>query len=225
MKSGLAYWEVAHSLYFVLGEKQWPRGELISAAREAEVTQSGWPIGIVQGRDDASPKPRKFGISTSIRQHRSNDIFDYWELHENGKFYLLRTVEESIFDCEGKSVNDRIIYFDICIRRMTEALLHCQKLYEYLKINPEQTIHFHSNYFGLKERILIGAKMGRTLSLKYKSEENTHEFSKICSTDLIKSDLKGIVYEATKSLFELFGWYEFPESTCDGIVDNFLAGR
>ncbi len=221
MKPGLAYWEVAHSLYFVLGEKQWPKGELISAARKAEVIQSGWPIGIVQGRDDASPKPRKFGISVSIRGYANDDLFDYWELHENGRFYLLRTIEESILNYEGKPIEGRLLYFDIRIARTIESLLHCQRLYEALKIDPKQAIHFHSNYFGLKERILVGAERGRSLSLKYKSEEDTHEFSKVCSIDLIKSDLKGMVYEMTKSLFELFGWYDYSKVVCDGIIDKF----
>lgn len=221
-----ASWEITHSLYFVGKEQQWPLEKLISSIKEAEIHLSGWPIGVVLNREDANPKARKFGISATIKSPHLDEMFDYWELHRNGSFYFTRTLEESLLTYHGERAKSHVMHFDTRIRRTAEALLHCQKLYQALEVDPKQTIHFKICHFGLK---------GRTLSTSYdsfmrwhpshKSEEDNHEFFKIYSLDLISADLKGIVYEATKSLFEYFNWLDYSKETCDNIIDKFLAGK
>lgn len=223
-KANLAKWEVVHLLYTVSERKQWPLEKLISAAREAEIHLSGWPIGVVLDREDAKPKARKFGIRASIKSHLDG-MFDYWEFHKDGKFYFLRTLEESVLTYDGKPAERPVLHFDTRIRRTAEALLHCQKLYQTLEVDPKYTIHFKMNYFGLNGRTLEAGERGRLLHTDYKCEEDTHEFLKVCSIDLIAADLKGIVYEATKSLFELFNWFSYSKKLCEEIVDRFLKGR
>ena len=225
LKDKPAKWEVTHSLYTLTEKQQWPSGKLISAVREAEIHTSGWPIGVFLDREDARPKAMNFGIRASIKNSHLDDMFDYWEFYKDGKFYFLRTLEESMLTYNGKPAQRPVLHFDTRVRRTTEALLHCQKLYQALGVDPKQTIHFKMSYFGLKGRTLEATERSRYLSLDYKCEEDTHEFLKICSIDLIAADLKGIVYEMTKSLFELFNFFSYGKGVCDGIVDRFLEGR
>ena len=222
-KNNPAYWEVAHNLYPLINKPDWNISSLISAAEKAEVHLSGWPIGVTLNRNDARPKAMNFGIKASI-QSQYDPMYDYWELHKNGQFYFKRTLEEGILTYDGKPASERIFHFDTRIRRITEALLHCKMLYEALGVDPKMTIHFYVNHYDLKGRILRASEQGRHLSMNYKCEENEHKFKKICSTDLIATDLKGLVFEISTNLFGIFNWLSYSKTVCDGIVDKFTAG-
>ncbi len=97
-------------------------------------------------------------------------------------------------------------------------------MYEALGIDSKMTIHFHINHCDLKGRVLRASEQGRHLSMNYKCEENEHKFKKICSGDIISADLKGLVFEISKNLFELFDWFSYSKTVCDRIVDKFTAG-
>lgn len=224
-KNDLVYWEVVHSIYSPLQKREWDRKELILAVRESEIHLSGWPIGVVLDREDAFPKSTNFGIKAEIKS-LYDEMFDYWELHKNGQFYFMRTLEEAYRTWEGKPADEHVLYFDTRIVRTAEALLHCQKLYQILEVDPRQTIHFRINYFGLKGRKLSVADKRRAWwGHDYKCEEDSYEFTKNCSIDLIAADLKGLVYEATKELFELFNWFSYQKQVCDELVERFLTRK
>jgi len=226
-KNNLAYWEVLHSIYspFALEKKEWDRKTLISAARQSEIHLSGWPIGVVLDRDDATPKSTNFGIKAEVKS-LFDEMFDYWELHKNGQFYFMRTLEEAYRTWEGKPTDEHVFCFDTRIVRTTEAFLHCQKLYQILEVNPKEAIHFYINYFGLKGRMLSVADKRRLwYSRDNICQEDSYELTKICSLDLIAADLKGLVYEVTKELFELFNWFSYEKQVCDDLVDRFLTQR
>jgi len=222
----LAYWEVVHSIYspFSLQPREWDRKTLISVARESEIHLSGWPIGVVLNREDAIPKSTTFGIKAEIKS-LYDEMFDYWELHKNGRFYFMRTLEEAYRTWDGKQTEAHVFNFDTRIVRTAEAFLHCQKLYQILEVNPKETIQFQINYFGLKGRGLSVADTGRFLSLDYKCQEESYHVKKNCSLDLIAADLKGLVYECTKELFELFNWFSYQKQVCDDLIDKFLTQR
>jgi len=220
--SDFAYWEVAHNLSPLI-KPNWDISSLLSAAEKSEIHLSGWPIGVTLNRDDGRPKVMNFGIKTSI-QSKLDPMYDYWELHKSGQFYFRRTLEEGILTYEGNPTSERVFDFDTRIRRITEALLHCKALYEALGVDSKLTIHFHINHYDLKGRILKASDRGRHLSMNYKCEENEHKFMKFCSIDIISADLKGLVFEISKNLFELFNWLSYSKTVCDGIVDKFIAG-
>jgi len=218
------FMEVAHSLYSPLTKFNWDIGVLFNAVRDSEVHLSGWPIGVVLTREGATPKARKFGLKSKIVS-KSDGMFDYWELHKDGKFYFKRTIEEAVMNFDGSPAKEKVLLFDTRIRRITEALLHCQKLYENLNIDPKQTIHFSINHFDLNGRILTAGSRTRSFSRRYDCVEDVHKFDGIYSIELIVADLNGIVYQITKNLFELFNWFDYQKSVCDDIVDKFLEGK
>jgi len=213
-----AFWEVIHYPYFRLTQSNWDNQKLVNAVQETEKSID-WPLAHISGGHDA----RKFGISSQTGMEVK--IPDFWELHHEGQFFFVRALEESILTYNGQTQTEKVIYFDTRIKRTAEALLHCKTLYKALALHPEQTIHFMVNYYGLSGRVLKSGEPGRHLSLNYQCVELNHQFTKVCSIEQIENDFKTIVYEMTKSLFDLFKFYSYQKQVCDDLVDSVLNAR
>ncbi len=212
-----AYLEVIHQPHFLTNKLKWSKVDLLSAAEKATVSQPGWPIGVCLTKDEAKPRAMQFGIRAKIKK-QIDDGYDYWELHEDGKFYFMRILEEEL--PKWKEAHE--LHFDTRIKRTFEALLHCRNLYSELGLDPENTVHFHINLYGLKNRILSSLNPERRRSLSDKCEEEKHEFFKVLSPKLIETDAKAITYEITKNLFELFNFFRYQKTLNDDVIDKFL---
>jgi len=166
--SGLpGFMEVCHFCSDTLIER--PQQELLSAARQAQVPLSGWPIGIVLEDEDVRPRPTNEGILAVVSIPVSfGRRFDYWTLSRGGDFYTLRSLSEDDLheDRAGKG-----IYFDVRIARATEVLLHCANLYKALGVDPNAQIELQTRYGGLKGRTL-GASPRRDIRPRTNVHEN-----------------------------------------------------
>ena len=72
---------------------------LKDGARNSTIETFGWPIGaVLENREEYAPKVDSEGIHAeiSIKKHLLDEsiTYDYWAIHTNGAFYLLKSLFE-----------------------------------------------------------------------------------------------------------------------------------
>ena len=142
-----AFMEVQMTLHdFALDVQQ---GELLSQARQAQITTFGWPIAVVIDAEELGPKPTNDGIVAEITLEapEARNSYDYWMLRKNGDFYMLK----SIFEDERK---ENTIFFNTRIVRITETLLYSARLYSGLNVPRDAHYIIGIRHGGLKGRLL-----------------------------------------------------------------------
>lgn len=199
--------------------------ELRSAARQAAIHTSGWPIGVVlDNRVDARPQSATYGIVAEIvpRPPSPTDRFDFWALTNGGDFYTLMSLLE---DRRGQSAPT--MYFDTSIKRCAEALLHCIKLYKVMGFEPNTHIELCIRYGGLRGRTLTSASPNRRLD-----EERINTYNDEVTIPPItftladgETDIVELTKELCEPLFVLFDYATFPDVVYTQIVTEFIHGR
>src|SRR5207247_9744638 len=98
------------------------------------------------------------GIRAEISVTRSmlsgRPSYDYWALRSNGDFYLLQSLFEDDRD-------ERKIFFNTRIVRVTESLMFASNLYKTLGVSPEPRPSVRVTHRGLAGRELTSAGMNR----------------------------------------------------------------
>jgi hypothetical protein len=194
---------------------------LLKAARESQIDTFGWPIGVYLSNDKYRPKPRSNGIVAEISTEDKAAgywTYDYWTIHKNGDFYLLKTLFEDQRD-ESK------IFFNTRIIRVTETLLYCARLYTRLGIEPSSLINIAIKHGELKGRILSASNTNWFIREKKRCDENQIESQLRTSLSGIESNLVELVKELTAPMFMLFDFTEFNDSIYQEIVNAYVAGR
>jgi MinD-like ATPase involved in chromosome partitioning or flagellar assembly len=214
------FMEISHSVRDFVVEKS--QGELLSAARQAQVRGSEWPIGLVldNGRD-TRPKPTNDGIVVSFAASEFGHPYDYWTLNTSGDFFSLTSLSE-----DGEERRSRpVLFFDTRIAQTTEAMIHCAKLYKALGVDPNAHIDMAVRYGGLRGRVLESSSPLRRL---YEAKENTAEdevmVSLVVRLGAIESLMTETVKRLCKPLFVVFDFESFTDQVYQGIVSDFLKG-
>lgn len=190
------------------------QGDLLTAARNAQIDTFGWPLGIILDGSEYSPKPTTDGIVAEINLD-DRESYDYWAIRKDGSFYLLK----SLF--EGRKPG--YIFYDTRIIRITEALLYAVRLYSGLKVLPESRILIGIKHGGLKDHILSRAVGHERFARKSDEDEVYTEIE--TTLEKIESDLVNIVEKFTQPLFVIFNFFEIDKKSLEKIVDDFVAGR
>jgi len=126
--------------------------ELLTAARQAQVTSHGWPTGLVLDGEGDYPKPLNDGIIAQISRGTESlggTRFVYWTLAKNGDFYSLMSLPEDSGD-----KTDHVMWFEYCIVRAAETLVHCSNLYRALGVEQGAHVEVTIRYQGLSGRYL-----------------------------------------------------------------------
>lgn len=219
MDANDGYLEVSHKL--VQPNREWRPRELLDAARKAE---SGWAIGIVFDGSDAAPKPTTEGaIAARIPRWDSPDQHDRWTLTKDGGFYCADLFEEDFGSPQFSSSEghpDRMLWFDIRIWRMAEALLHSANLYRALGIEPDQPYAFSLRHHGLSGRESYASKPSFEIRRHRISSADRAEWQRILTQDEVKASLRELVQEIADGLFVLF---DFMKVSVDSELDGFLS--
>ena len=202
--------------------------DLLSAARKAQISTFGWPIGVVLDVPNSSPKPLADGIKAEVQLNKMQmpidlmNSYDYWTLRNNGDFYLMK----SLFEDSGFSgwERDKYIFFDTRIQRVTEILLYCEKLYSCLGADPAAMAKIGIKHDGLEGRELSAMRnfvsRGRLECVESKTEKTIQVQLSSIKTNLVRS-----VKEFTQPLFLLFDFQEFDDSIYENIVNSFSNGK
>ena len=193
--------------------------DLLIAAEKAQIHTFGWPMGVVLNNLQDRPRPKADGIVAEI-SIENPPAFDYWTLRKNGDFYLL----QSFFEDSRKDAG-KFLFFNTQIVRVTEALLHCARLYANLNIPYTIEVAFAIKYSGLQNRLLTASASNRHLWPSQVSAENSIEIAKQFPLSDIESQLVENVKIYTAPLFSLFGYQEFADSVYEDIVNNYVDGK
>jgi len=122
--------------------------QLLENVRSAELSVTGWPIGVVMERDELRPHPWGKTLEAWMVSWL-NDGLDYWLARPTGFFYATRALKEDFMEQGDQSVLE---WFNP-IWRMGEAILHSVRLAKSFQ-QPIDHLRFFARYQGLKDRIL-----------------------------------------------------------------------
>jgi cellulose biosynthesis protein BcsQ len=203
--------------------------DLLSAARQAQVALTGWPIGIVvDGNDQSRPQPTNEGILAIVAaQFPSSPFprhsFDYWTLSKGGDFYTLRSLTEDKLDEDRAR---KVIYFDVRIVRAMEVILHCANLYKALGTDPNAQVDLRVRYGGLRDRQLTSSSIrwidyhGKNV---YDNEVSVAPFR--FRLGAIDKEIVSLVKKLCAPLFMIFDYTEIPDEVYDQVITDFVKGR
>jgi MinD-like ATPase involved in chromosome partitioning or flagellar assembly len=198
--------------------------ELLTAARQAQVPTLGWPIGVVLN-GDARPKPIDEGIVAEVPIKRYNHPMrglDYWTLSRAGDFYTLKSLAEDRIERQAGP----FIYFDVRIMWAAEALLHCEKLYKALGVEPGAHVELAIRYGGLRGRTLEGSPGTHFFEAPMNTAEDEVGIAPVSfALDSIQSELVELVKRLCEPLFVVFDYTSFTDELYESIVTGFAAGK
>jgi len=199
---------------------------LKESARKSTIRTFGWPIGVFfDNRPEFVPKVDLNGIHAEISikekdwmdQKKERITYDYWAIHSNGAFYLLKSLFE-----DARKPNQ--IFFNTRIVRITEIFMYIQNLYSFFKIPSNAEIKVMIKHGGLKGRILSSSS-GRSLFKDYKTDSDEVLTTIKITLDEIESGLVSIIEQFTNPLFEQFEFFELERKVLENIVVNYLNGK
>lgn len=195
--------------------------ELLGAVNDANISTSGWPIGVVLNKDEHRPKPRADGIVAEIV---SDSGYDYWALRRNGDFYLQRDLFEDTHSVHRKEVGKHI-FLNTRISVATEILLFCARLYQNLGVPNTSEVNVGVRIAGLAGRC-ISASDDRWVSRRDKiATENEIDMDIVLQLSSVESSLVDFVKQLTVPLFALFDFYRpNDKTTYETIVGAFVKG-
>jgi len=195
------------------------RNQLLAAASRAAIHTFGWPIGLVlENNPESKPRPVGDGIVAEVRSMDS--AYDYWALNQTGDFYTLM----SLFEDER---TERKLFFDTRIIRVTEAVMHCIRLYRALGAEDTARLELTISHGGLHERVLMSASPNRA-PLIFKKASIEDEFTSPTVRFKLGADeqeIVKIVRTICAPLFEIFDFQEFGEEIYSATVTQFMKGR
>jgi hypothetical protein len=211
--------ELRFALHMPINKSQ---ADLLTAVRASEVHTFGWPIGItLENRDEYRPRPFGDGIRAEVSIAKDGlsgrESYDYWALAKNGDFYLLQNLFEDMRD-------EKKVFFNTRIVRVTEALMFAGGLYQNLGAPPETKLSVRVAHQGLAGRTLSSAG-GRRHVWSKECVEKSSESETVITLGSIRETLVVDVKRLTAPLFMLFEFAEFQDSVYEDIVRKFEAGE
>lgn len=191
---------------------------LRDAVMAATISTFGWPIGVSLQDDEGSIRATTNGIRAEVTGSRFDDerSFDLWELRTDGDFFLV----QSLF--EDQRGHPQQLWLDIRIRRVTEAILFCTRLYERLGVDGAAEIDFSVTHGGLAGRMLGYARQDLTPMASHHCAEGTAKSQVRFRLSEVDSRLPGIVELLLEPLFGLFDFFELPSPAFEKHVDDFV---
>lgn len=191
--------------------------KLLSAASAARIRTFGWPVGVfLDGVPEYRPRPRSDGIVAELSFGEDRQ-YDYWALRRNGDYYLRKSIFEDTEDPTAIFFNTRIV-------RNTELLLYALRLYDKLGVDPSTGFELELRYGGLNGRVLR-ATPNRHIIGSYKCTEDQITTSYNGSLQGVEASLTEVVKQLTAPMFDLFDFFELPDSAYQRIVADFVDGR
>ena len=208
--------------------RYWDQPQLLTAARAAELRNTGWPLGVVLDKPEFAPQPTPEGIEVRIGKF-GEGRYDYWALGRDGRFYFLRTFEEDSEASTGTSNQPRagrVLWWDVRLWRIAETLLHSAVLYRELGVSTDTPYSLTINHEGLTNRAFYVSRPARYATWgESLCKTTSSSWRKKVTQDIVIGALKELVAEVSKELFVLFDFQEVPRATVDNVVDEFLHSR
>ena len=215
------YVEVSHQL--VRPDREWGQQDLLAAARDARLSNSRWPIGVVLDVPGSRPIPTsEGGIEVRVQRGGRSEGSDYWTLARDGSFYFVELFEEHFGHPPSRSSQshpERSLWFDLRVWRIAEALLHSAALYRALGIQPDQPYALSVNHYGLEGRELYFRKATYRIERGCVSAADRAAWQGIVTQDQVKVGVRELVHAIAGDLFARFDFAKVP---IDAALEDFL---
>ncbi len=209
LEDGHGYIESAQMLVRPQGYEWGPQD-----IREAAISVR-WPYG-----DKITAK--QDGVEVRVDRTGSFLLTKYWYLSKSGSCYssgLLREDHESPGFWSSEGHPEKMLWVDLAIHRIGLELFWSADLYRELNVPPNEPYLFSIKHGGLRGRTIYVYRPDILLTpYPETSQENYRVWQKEVTQDLVRSQLVELTHEIANSLFELFGFTQFPI----GLVANLL---
>jgi len=209
----VGFWEIAHWLPDL--DQHWDQRTLLEVAEKAQLRATGWPIGVVLYSDKHKPKPLEDGIEATIISKQFWKGIDYWYFNSNGAYYFARTFDEDF------SKEKRVLWFDVQIWRIAEALLHCIQLYNHLGIHQAENIVVQIHWHRINERILRPSPSSMRILHRRECKAKEVSWEKKITLGEFSVKWEDLCIEATNKLFLMFDFFVPEEKIAREIIEEF----
>lgn len=218
-----AFMEITH--YLPENTHKWDQVKLLSIARASEIKHTGWPIGIAIQGNSGSPHATEDGVEAEYVSTYMHKSYDYWYLTTLGNYYFARSFDE---DTSEQINPGTLLWFDIRIRRIAEAIEHAILLYKNLEIQSEEPIRLKISLFGIGNRKLSAWDPGRAVSLFSRvSASNIQQigWGKEITYKILREKLDDFIYDAVRQMLIIFDFFETSKQVVDNIVKDYRSAN
>lgn len=217
----ISFMEVSH--YLPESSKLWGQGKLLESARNAEMENTGWPIGLVLDRGKGDVAPEQDGIRAEYVSQVWYNKYDYWYLRSTGDFYFARSLSE---DNTEEAKPGEFLFFDRRIWRIAEGIQHAIELYDSLEVDQDEQLRLKIGLFGLSGRKLSASNVGRASNLRERRcTANQASWEIEVPLNYLKSDWENFVYDAAKKIFVLFDFFNPNQDVVSEIVEEYKNSK
>ncbi|MCK4581318.1 MAG: hypothetical protein KAU10_08195, partial [Dehalococcoidia bacterium] len=185
--------------------------ELLDAARTAQLSQFGFPIGTVFEHLEARPYPDPEGIESQQRVKNGSRVFDYWALRRNGDFYSLRSLVEDLTD-------PSTVFFDETVRRAQMLLEYAARLYECVGLPHNESIAIELRYGSVGDRVLSSCSPAPSLMRPFRIRSDSADARLVEEWNSISSHIPELVTTLAGSILEQFDLFSLKEEVVKSLL-------
>ncbi len=211
--------------------RAWDQLQLLRAAEEAQLKNTGWPLGLVLTAGDSAPVPTQQGIEWRFHRQRNDGgpgWEDYWRFERDGRYFVARVFEEQFSKPDFQtSVGhpEKPLWFDVRVWRIAEAILHSARLYRALGVPPSEPYLLAVNHTGLAGREFWVSRAGFFVRRGRISRAGEAKWSGQVTQDVVETQLSDLVKQVGRGLFALFDFEEVPDESYELLVGEFSRSR
>ena len=184
--------------------------ELKDVCEKSPIGPYGQRIGMYQNHPPSErPKPMSGQI---VAENKGDKLYSYWAASLTGGFYQDISYLEDAYQRENvisDEVNEKFLFVDTQIMRVTETLLYCVKFYSLQKYKQSDVINININNWGLQNRVLsMSDPVGAATLLQRRCADTDSQAQLRASIEDIDLDLTSNVKALCSPTFELFDFFE-----------------
>ena len=191
--------------------------ELLSSAPR----RTGWPPFLVAHQQGLAPANVDGCVEVWLGSDSSDPSrSDFWRASREGDFFLIRGLQEDALDFSPKSPG-AIFDLTLPIWRVSECLIHAAYVADHIG-EPGTAIHFRFGWEGLTGRALTSQ---RRVVHERRATQDRFVASLRTTTEEIASNLPELAGGICRPLFELFEFFQMPETLPAEEVARLLGSR
>ena len=196
----------------------WTIQELRRAAVSAKLPYTEW-------FDSSQLVPAESGIE-SRTEPKAPVGTDYWHLAQDGAYFssaFFREDYEAPFFSSSLGHPTKSLWFDLAIFRIARALLHGARLFEELRIAPNESFLVAIKHRGLYRRTIYTSVVDYPYFIDFRGTSNVdaHEWQGEVTIDLIRGQLVQLVHDIANSLFVKFEFAEVSKSLVEQTISKY----
>jgi serine/threonine protein kinase len=199
---------------------------LTNAMRMTSRQTTGMPMGTVELGNWGKAIPQQDGVRMHYDLSQTGDplfmqSFEWWFLHEDGGFFLMRNANEGASDANA-------LLCDTFFWRMAEMIDHCVALYEALGFPLTTELKLMCGIYGIRDMHIAPSDQLKSrgfwpMSYKSNSDETTTEWSGTIAK--LKTENVRTTTRLTNKLLQQFEFFAFDEGFSEQLHQEYRRTR